>query len=104
MNPIITRNIQVLEPLFDGGGLGGGALGLPDFLPIKVNSMGVEWRDIQADPMDLVLTVSASVSGIQGLESAVISGAIEGLKIDNSMHRRSRFVQRISLLLVLTLI
>ena len=42
-----------------------------------------EWRDINKNPLDLILTFSASVNGIKGLdEFAEFSGAIQGVKVD----------------------
>ena len=38
----------------------------PSWLPIQINAIGIQWRDIQADPSDFVLTLSASVTGIKG--------------------------------------
>ncbi len=51
-------------------------------MPAKVTSMGIEWRDIQSDPLDFVLTVSIEVTGIKGVEEIEVSGAINGLRID----------------------
>ena len=45
----------------------GGSVGWPDWLPIKITAIGLEWRDINADPSDFVLTLSASVTGLYGL-------------------------------------
>ncbi|MBL8479815.1 MAG: hypothetical protein JNK59_10955, partial [Sterolibacteriaceae bacterium] len=54
----------------------------PSWLPIKITEIGITWADIQNDPADFVLTLSASVTGIQGMAGIEFSGAIEGVKID----------------------
>jgi hypothetical protein len=76
---------------FGGDGLSGSSMGIPSFLPVKISSIGIEWRDIQADPFDFVLVLSAAVTGIEGLPGATFSGAIEGIKIDVKALVEGRF-------------
>ena len=54
----------------------------PKWLPIRITEIGIEWPDIQADASDFLLTLSAAVTGIQGMKGVEFSGAIEGVKID----------------------
>ena len=64
------------------GGATGDSFKWPSWLPIKIESIGIEWRDIEAAPSDFLLTLSASVTGIQGIPGLEFSGTIEGVKID----------------------
>ena len=64
------------------GGATGDNFKWPSWLPIQINSIGIEWADIQHDPGDFVLTLSASVTGIKGVSGLEFSGTIEGVKID----------------------
>ena len=68
----------------------GGSVGWPDWLPIKITAIGLEWRDINADPSDFVLTLSASVTGLYGLPFN-FSGSIDGVKIDLGALKRGEF-------------
>ncbi|MHB1244484.1 MAG: hypothetical protein ACYC1P_13960, partial [Gaiellaceae bacterium] len=54
----------------------------PAWLPVKINAIGIEWRDIQNDPSDFVITLSVSVTEIKGIGGLTFSGSIEGVKID----------------------
>jgi hypothetical protein len=54
----------------------------PSWLPIKITEIGVTWPDILNDPADFVLTLSAAVTGLQGVGGLEFSGAIDGIKID----------------------
>src|SRR5206468_2661970 len=45
------------------GGANGDSFKWPSWLPVHINSIGITWRDIQADPTDFVLILSASVEG-----------------------------------------
>ncbi|MBI3447906.1 MAG: hypothetical protein HY049_03165, partial [Acidobacteria bacterium] len=54
----------------------------PSWLPIKIDSIGIQFRDIQHDPTDFILILSASVNGLQGVSGITFSGAVEGIKID----------------------
>ena len=54
----------------------------PSWLPIQIDAIGITWPDIQADPTNFVLTLSASVTGIQGIGGLTFSGSIQGIQID----------------------
>ena len=60
----------------------GAGVGWPEWLPIKIDEIGIEWRDINNRPLDFILTLSASVESIGGIPGAEFSGTIEGVKID----------------------
>ncbi|MEW6157129.1 MAG: calcium-binding protein, partial [Verrucomicrobiota bacterium] len=63
------------------GSATGASVGWPTWLPIKITEIGIEWPDIQNDPADFLLTLSAEVTKLPGLPLE-FSGAIEGIKID----------------------
>ncbi|HEX6130520.1 MAG TPA: hypothetical protein VF044_02260, partial [Actinomycetota bacterium] len=54
----------------------------PSWLPVRINAIGIEWPNIQADPGNFVLTLSVSVTEIKGIGGLEFSGSIEGVKID----------------------
>ncbi|MBW2622882.1 MAG: hypothetical protein JRD68_08245, partial [Deltaproteobacteria bacterium] len=64
------------------GSAGGGSVGWPSWLPIKITELGIEWADINTNPFDFILTLSASVDSIDGIPGATFSGTIDGVKID----------------------
>ena len=53
----------------------------PAWLPIRITSVGAHWENINADPFDFQVTVSAALTGLHNLPLNV-SGAVEGLVID----------------------
>ncbi|RLC10571.1 MAG: hypothetical protein DRH43_06050, partial [Deltaproteobacteria bacterium] len=69
----------------------GKSVGWPKWLPIKIKEIGIEWPDINNRPLDFVLSLSASVTGIKGLKGAEFSGVIEGVKIDVGKLFRGEF-------------
>jgi carbon monoxide dehydrogenase subunit G len=69
----------------------GDSIGWMKQLPIKITTIGIQWRDINGDPSDFVLTVSASVTGIQGLGGLTFDGAVEGIQIDVGKLKRGEF-------------
>ncbi|HXG49304.1 MAG TPA: hypothetical protein VNO52_16895, partial [Methylomirabilota bacterium] len=73
------------------GGTTGDTFKWPAWLPIRINELGVQWDDIENRPEDFVLTLSASVTGLQGLSGLEFSGAIEGVKIDVGMLLEGKF-------------
>jgi len=73
------------------GGASGGSVGWPDWLPIQINSLGLEWDDITSAPGDFVVTLSASVTGIKGIGGLEFSGAIEGVRIDPQLLFEGKF-------------
>jgi hypothetical protein len=63
----------------------------PEFLPIKINAIGIEWLDIQNHPDDFTLVLSASVTGIKGIKGLTFSGAIEGVRISPKLLLQGKF-------------
>ena len=72
-------------------GAGGSSFGWMDWLPVKITSLGIVWRDIQADPSDFKLILSAAVEGIHAIPNLEFSGAIEGIEIDVGKLLRGEF-------------
>ncbi len=55
----------------------------PTWLPIQISSIGIQWPNgIQNDPANFVLTLSASVTGLEGLKGLTFAGTIQGIQID----------------------
>ena len=73
------------------GSAAGSTFQWPSWLPIRIDEIGLSWPNIQADPADFVLTLSASVTGLQGIAGLEFSGRIEGVKIDIGKLRRGEF-------------
>jgi hypothetical protein len=73
------------------GSASGEGFGWPDWLPIRINAIGVEWPDIGTDPADFDLILSASVTGLHGIGGLEFSGTIEGIRIDIGKLRAGRF-------------
>ncbi|MBC8505088.1 MAG: tandem-95 repeat protein, partial [Chloroflexi bacterium] len=68
----------------------GSSVGWPEWLPIQITEIGIEWDDINANPADFVLTLSASMNGLYGLPLNV-SGAVDGIKIDLGLLMDGKF-------------
>ncbi len=63
----------------------------PSFLPIRIDELGISWPDIQSDPSNFVLTLSASVTGIKGLGGLTFSGSIQGVQISPTLLAQGKF-------------
>ncbi|MCG8701351.1 MAG: hypothetical protein MI922_25075, partial [Bacteroidales bacterium] len=63
------------------GSASGEDFGYPDWMPIKITVIAIEWEDINDDPLGMIITLDATVIGIEGLDLE-FSGVIEGIKID----------------------
>ncbi|HRA75297.1 MAG TPA: hypothetical protein PLE12_03570, partial [Propionicimonas sp.] len=63
----------------------------PTWLPIRIDALGIQWDDIENAPADFVLTLSASVTGLQGLAGMTFSGAVQGVKIRPSLLAEGEF-------------
>ncbi|MEP7335472.1 MAG: hypothetical protein ABI717_06790, partial [Actinomycetota bacterium] len=72
-------------------GAGGSGFGWMDWLPVRINSIGITWPDIEANPADFVLILSASVTEITAIPNLEFSGAIEGIQIDVGKLLRGEF-------------
>ena len=73
------------------GSATGGSFQWPSFLPIQIQSIGITWPDIQDDPANFTLTLSASVTSIGGLGGVTVTGAIQGIQIDPSLLAQGEF-------------
>ncbi|NMM34939.1 MAG: hypothetical protein HHJ13_13255, partial [Phycicoccus sp.] len=63
----------------------------PAFLPVRIDAIGITWDDVERRPGDFVLILSASVTGIQGLQGLQITGAIQGIRIQPSLLAEGKF-------------
>ena len=61
------------------GGATGDNFQWPSWLPIHINTIGLEWADIEHHPEEFVLTLSASVTGIKGIGGLEFSGDRRGV-------------------------
>ena len=58
-------------------------LGLPDWLGFSISKFGISWVDFAKDPTNFQITLSASITSIQGLPSGVnVSGSINDVIIN----------------------
>ncbi len=64
------------------GAADGGSFAWPSWLPIHIDSIGIQWPNINTDPTNFLLTLSASVTGIKGIDGLEFSGSIQGIQID----------------------
>ena len=67
------------------GSMDGSGFKWPSFLPIQINEIGIQWDNIQQDPSNFNLILSASVTAIKGVPGLQFSGSIEGVKISPSL-------------------
>ncbi|MHB1570233.1 MAG: beta strand repeat-containing protein, partial [Solirubrobacteraceae bacterium] len=63
----------------------------PSFLPIQITAIGLQWANIQTDPANFTLTLSASVTGIQGIKGLNFSGSVQGIQIDPALLLQGKF-------------
>ena len=49
------------------GSADGSSFQWPSWLPIHIDAIGIQWPNINTDPTNFVLTLSASVTGIEGI-------------------------------------
>ncbi|MEN0072261.1 MAG: hypothetical protein AAGC63_14885, partial [Propionicimonas sp.] len=73
------------------GSAGGGSFKWPAWLPIRIDAIGIEWANVQQNPGDFVLTLSATVTGIQGLSDLTFSGSVQGIRIQPSLLLEGKF-------------
>ena len=59
--------------------------------PSASTRSAIEWADIENHPEDFVLTLSASVTGIQGIGGLEFSGSIQGVRIQPSLLAEGKF-------------
>ena len=73
------------------GGADGSSFMWPEWLPIQISEIGIIWPDIELDPTDFKLILSASVTGLQGVGGLEFSGSIRGIVIDIGLLKEGRF-------------
>ena len=70
------------------GGADGSNFKWPSFIPIKIKTIGLQWEDIEADPTDFNILLSASVDSIKGAKGLKVTGVIDGIVIDPDLPSR----------------
>jgi hypothetical protein len=65
-------------------------LSWPSWLPIQITSVGLSWKDFDNDILDFAITLSASVTSINGLPLQV-QGSVEGVVIDIGLLKSGSF-------------
>jgi hypothetical protein len=73
------------------GGADGEALGWPKWLPVQINTLGVEFEDVVEDPSDFTLLLSASVTGLPAVKGLQFSGTVEGIRIRPKLILEGKF-------------
>ena len=73
------------------GSATGSSFKWPSFLPVRIDSIGIEWEDVENAPEDFVLVLSASVTEIKGLAGLEFSGSIQGVRIQPSLLAAGEF-------------
>jgi hypothetical protein len=73
------------------GSADGSSFAWPEFLPIKISQIGIVWPDINADPSDFQLILSASITGLQGVDGLKFEGTVEGIVIDIGLLKQGKF-------------
>lgn len=80
---------------FDGFGVevsaDASALKWPDWVPITISRLAVQWTDFAADPTDFTLILSASVDSLNGLDALTVSGTVDGVVIDLGLLQEGKF-------------
>ena len=73
------------------GGANGSSFQWPSWMPISIQSIGIQWPDITDHPDNFTLDLSASINSISGLSSLQISGAVNNIQIDPSLLAQGKF-------------
>ncbi|MEM5775932.1 MAG: hypothetical protein AAGU05_13100, partial [Anaerolineaceae bacterium] len=74
----------------DVSALTGSSIGWPSWMPIRITEIGIQWPDINKDPGDFTLILSAAVTGLYNLPFE-FSGAVDGIKIDLGLLAEGKF-------------
>jgi hypothetical protein len=62
----------------------------PKWLPIRLTELGIEWKDIQNNPSDFALILSAKVTGIPGVPLN-FEGTVNGMRLDMGLLQQGKF-------------
>ncbi|HWG93174.1 MAG TPA: VCBS repeat-containing protein, partial [Mycobacteriales bacterium] len=73
------------------GAAAGSSFKWPEFLPVRIDAIGIEWADIERAPADFVLVLSASVTGIKGVGGLEFSGSVQGIRIAPALLAAGQF-------------
>ena len=73
------------------GAATGASFKWPDWLPVRINAIGIEWADFNNDPGRFVIVLSVSVTKLPSASSLEFSGAINGVKIDPFLLLEGKF-------------
>ncbi|MDX6411753.1 MAG: large repetitive protein, partial [Gaiellaceae bacterium] len=73
------------------GGANGESFKWPSWLPIHIDRIGIQWPDINADPGNFQLILTASVEAIKGIDGLQFSGSVDGIVIDTAKLFRGEF-------------
>ena len=73
---------------FSGGGEG---FKWPSWLPIRINEIGLVWRDIEDDATDFDIILSASITGLPGTKGMKFTGTVDGIRIGPRLLLEGKF-------------
>ena len=75
------------------GGADGSAFQWPSWLPIKINTLGIEldFAKIAVNPLDFTFILSASVSDLPAVAGLEFSGTVEGIRIRPALLLEGKF-------------
>ncbi|KPK77291.1 MAG: hypothetical protein AMJ79_03720, partial [Phycisphaerae bacterium SM23_30] len=73
------------------GSTSGENVGWPNWMPIQITTLGLEFEDIENRPEDFIITLSANVTSLHGMKGLEFSGSIEGVKISPNLLAQGKF-------------
>ncbi len=73
------------------GGADGSSFQWPSWMPISIQSIGISWPDINTDPGNFTLDLSAGINSISGLSGLSITGAVDNIQIDPALLAQGKF-------------
>ncbi len=73
------------------GSASGGSFKWPEWLPIRINAIGLEWPNFDEAPERFLITLSVAIEGLPSVGTLEFSGAIEGLKVDPFLLAEGKF-------------
>jgi hypothetical protein len=84
------RNFAIV---LSAGGADGSAVGWPEWLPVRIDTLGVQFPVVNdtLDFTDPIIVISASVTGIPGAPGLEFSGIIEDVKIRPALLLQGKF-------------
>ncbi len=73
------------------GSASGSSFKWPSWLPIRINAIGIEWPNFNADPGRFLISLSVAIEGLPSIGGVEFTGAIEGVKIDPFLLAEGKF-------------